>query len=67
MKDLQQAINERMNEIVQNERALNADKDFEVVRDEITYNFTSGKWVLILLLQSKKDLDVIKHYKTVTL
>ena len=67
MKDLQQALNERMNDIVQNEREQNKDNDFQVVRDEVTYDFISGKWVLVLLLQHKVDYNKIKPYKKVVL
>lgn len=67
MKDLQQAIQERMNEIIADERAKNENKGFQVVRRQIDYDFMSGKWVLVLQLQSNSDYNHIKPYKTVAL
>lgn len=67
MKDLQQAIQERMNEIITDERAKNENKGFEVVRNQIDYDFMRGKWVLVLELQSVTDCNHIKPYKKVVL
>jgi len=67
MKDLQQALNERMKEIISDERAKNENKGFQVVRNHIDYDFMSGKWVLVLELQNTSDYNHIKPYKTVTL
>ena len=67
MKDLQQALNERMNEIIKDERAKNESKGFQVVRKQIDYDFMSGKWVLVLELQGVSNYNHIKPYKTVIL
>lgn len=67
MKDLQEAINERMKDIITSERAKNENKGFQVVRKQIDYDFMSGQWVLVLELQSISDYNHIKPYKTVAL
>lgn len=68
---LSEKITKRMREIVEHERETlptnlpNEHDNWNVVRDSVEWN--GYEWVLVLQLQHKQELDVVKFYKVVPL